>query len=156
MISFFVAEIFKFPYYANLVTDDIIGCASTVVWHKIKNISANNVAMLLKLGRDVAPYEICQMIHILMLLWQHAWFQSPASSKWNIAICDLTRQNTWPYLRPTPVLPSFCSVQLPMVTFDFKSFKFYTTLLLSSTLLILSSTFIYDWMQWRKWKKIPS
>ena len=26
--------------------------------------------MLLKLGRDVAPYELYQMVHILMLLWQ--------------------------------------------------------------------------------------
>ena len=32
--------------------------------------------MLLKLGRDVAPYEIYQMVHIVMLLWQHARFQS--------------------------------------------------------------------------------
>ena len=31
--------------------------------------------MLLKLGRDVAPCEIYQMEHILMLLWQHARFQ---------------------------------------------------------------------------------
>ena len=37
--------------------------------------------MLLKLGRDVAPYEIYQMVHILMLLWQHARFQSLSSSK---------------------------------------------------------------------------
>ena len=59
---FFVPEIFKFSDYANLVTDDIIGCASTVVQHKIKNISANNEAMLLKLARDVAPYEIYQMV----------------------------------------------------------------------------------------------
>ena len=81
MISFFVSEIFKFSCYANLVTDDVIGCASTVVRHKIKNISANNEAMLLKFGRDVAPYEIYQMVHILMLLWQHAQFQSPASLK---------------------------------------------------------------------------
>ena len=36
--------------------------------HKIENISANNEAMLLKLGRDVAPYKIYQMVHILMLL----------------------------------------------------------------------------------------
>ena len=84
----FFPEIFNFSYYANLVTDDVIGCASTVVWHKIKNISAINEAMLLKLGRDVAPYEIYQMEHILMLLWQHTRFQSPASSKWNITICD--------------------------------------------------------------------
>ena len=32
--------------------------------------------MLLKLGRDVTPYELYQMVHILMLLWQHAQFQS--------------------------------------------------------------------------------
>ena len=87
--------------------------------------------MLLKLGRDVAPYEIYQMVHILMLLWQHARFQSPASSKLNITICDSTRQNTWSYLRRMPVPPSLgrlfnifscilCPVQLQMVIFDFK------------------------------------
>ena len=76
MISCFVPEIFKFSYYANLTTDDVTGCVSTVVRHKIKNISANNEAMLLKLGRDVAPYEIYQIVHILMLLWQHVRFQS--------------------------------------------------------------------------------
>ena len=131
MISFFVPEIFKFSYYANLTNDDVIGCASTVVWHRIKNISANNEAMLLKLSRNVAPYEIFQMVHILMLLWKHARFQSPASSKWNITICDSTRQNTWSYLRRMPVPPPlgflfnvfnyiFCLMQLQMVIFDFK------------------------------------
>ena len=44
LISFFVPEIFKFSYYVNLVTDDVIGCASTVMRHKIKNISAKNEA----------------------------------------------------------------------------------------------------------------
>ena len=131
MISLFVSEIFKFSYYANLATDDVIGCAGTVVWHKIKNISANNEAMPLKLGSDVAPYEIYRMVHVLLLLWQHARFQSPASSKWNITICDSTRQNTWSYLRRMSVPPSlgllfnifnciFCPVQLQMVIFDFK------------------------------------
>ena len=62
--------------------------------------------MLLKLARDVAPYEIYHMVHILMLPWQHARFQSPASSKLNITICDSTRQNTWFYLRCMPVPPS--------------------------------------------------
>ena len=90
MITFFVPEIFKFSYYANLVTDDIIGCASIVVCHKIKNVSANIEGMLLKLSRDVAPYKIYQMERILMLLWQHARFQSPASSKLNITICSCT------------------------------------------------------------------
>ena len=37
--------------------------------------------MQLKLDRDVVPYEIYQKVHILVLLWQHAQFQSPASSK---------------------------------------------------------------------------
>ena len=32
--------------------------------------------MLLKFGRDVAPYKIYQTVHILMLLWQHAQLQS--------------------------------------------------------------------------------
>ena len=72
----------EFSYCANLVTADVIGCASTVVRHKIKNTSANNVAMILKLGRDVAPYvyKIYQMVPILMLLWQQARYRSPASS----------------------------------------------------------------------------
>ena len=49
-----------------------------------------------------------------MLLWQHAWFQSPASSKWNIAICDSTRQNTWSYLRRMPVPPSLKGPSQPV------------------------------------------
>ena len=106
---------------------------STVVWHKIKNTSANNEAMLLKLGRDVAPYKIYQIVHSLMLLWQHAWFQSPTSPKLNINICYSTRQNSWSHLhvRHIPVPPSlgiffsvfnciFCPMQLQMVIFDFK------------------------------------
>ena len=75
MISFFVPEIFKVSYYANLAIDDIIDGVSRVVQHKIKNISANNKAMLLKRGRDVAPNEIYQIVHILMLLWQLVRFQ---------------------------------------------------------------------------------
>ena len=73
MVFFFCC---KFFYYANLVADDVTVSASTVVCHKIKNISANNEAMLLKLDRHVAPYEIYQMVNILLLLWQQARFQS--------------------------------------------------------------------------------
>ena len=40
----------------------------SMVRNKIKNISANNEAMRLKLGRDVAPYEIYNTMYILMLL----------------------------------------------------------------------------------------
>ena len=36
---------------------------------KIKNISPNNEAMLLRLGKDVAPYEIYQMVRNVVLLW---------------------------------------------------------------------------------------
>ena len=56
MILFFCFRDIQVSHYANLVTDDVIGCASTVVSHNIKNISTNNEAMLLKLDRDVAPY----------------------------------------------------------------------------------------------------
>ena len=133
MISFFCSrdiQVFllcKFNHW-------LCNCASTLVWHKIKNISANNAAMLLKQcywSNAVVPYEIYHMVHILMLLWQHARFQSPASSKLNITICDSTRQNTRSYLRCMPVPPSldllfnffnciFCPMQLQMVIFDFE------------------------------------
>ena len=124
-------DIFRCSYYANFLTDNVIGCASTEVWHKIKNISANKAAMPLKLGGDVAPYEIYQIVHIFMLQWQHAWFQSPAFSKWNITFYDSIRQNTWSYLGRMPVPPLLgllfkicnyicCPVQLQMVIFYFK------------------------------------
>ena len=58
MISFFGPEILKLSNYANLVTDDVTGYASRVVRQKIKNIPTNEDVMLLKLGRDVVPYEI--------------------------------------------------------------------------------------------------
>ena len=66
VMSLFVPEIFRFSYYANLVTDDV---------------------------------KIYQIAPILMLLWQHAGFQTPASPKLNVTICDSARQNTWCYLR---------------------------------------------------------
>ena len=85
----------KFFYYANLVAADVTVSASTVVCHKIKNISANNEAMLLKLDRHVAPYEIYQMVNILLLLWRQARFQSLSLQiKYNITICNCMGQNT--------------------------------------------------------------
>ena len=50
---FFVPEIFKFSYYANLVTDDVMGCASSVQWQdtKLRISPPNNEEMLLKLCR---------------------------------------------------------------------------------------------------------
>ena len=41
---------------------------SIMVFSGVAYISANNEAMLLKLGRDVAPYKIYQMVYILLLL----------------------------------------------------------------------------------------
>ena len=49
--------------------------------------------MLLKLGRDVAPYEIYQMVHILMLLLATCSVPVPSSLKSNITICSCTGQN---------------------------------------------------------------
>ena len=82
MISFFCFRDIQVSHYANLVTDDVIGCASAVVWHKIKNISVNNEAMLLKLGRDVAPYKIYHMVHISMLLKK--FVQKSSTNIWSV------------------------------------------------------------------------
>ena len=112
MAFFFLRYLFLFQRYSSfpimqiwhLMTSSVV----QVQWcdTKLRISPPNNEAMLLKLGRDVAPYEIYQTVYILMLLWQHAWFQSPASSKLNITTCDSTRQNTWSYLRRMPVPPS--------------------------------------------------
>ena len=99
---FFVPEILKFFYCANLVTDEAIGCASTLGRNKIKNTFANNEAILLKLGSNVAPYEIYQMVPIVMLLWQHTRPQSLSSSKSNITICNCTGQNIQKVLKRRP------------------------------------------------------
>ena len=56
---------FKFSYYANLGTDDVDR-------HRWCDTQRNK-AVLLKLGKDVAPYEIYQMVHILMLLWKYSY-----------------------------------------------------------------------------------
>ena len=110
VIFFLVPEIFKISYYASYVTDDVIGCAGTAVRHKIKSISSNIEAMLLKLGGDAASCKIYQMVHSLLLPWQHARFQSPASPKLNITICDSRRQNTRFYLRRMASFNSIASL----------------------------------------------
>ena len=56
-IFFLLKRYSSLPTMQILVTDDVIGFASTVLRQKIKNISASNEAMRLKLGRDFAPYE---------------------------------------------------------------------------------------------------
>ena len=99
MISFVVPEIFNFSYYANLVTDDPFGCATTVVWDKIKNISANNEAMQLKLGRDQIYDSTRQniwsyLISIGAATNSNIWFlrgrdQNRACSHSNILMCTI-------------------------------------------------------------------
>ena len=95
------------------------------------NISASNEAMQVKLGRDVAPYEIYQMVHILMLLLATCSVPVPSYLKSNITICSCTGQNiqlkmlkrrpnegeTGMCLRQDQV---FCFVELQMVIFHFE------------------------------------
>ena len=59
-------------------------------------------------------------VPILILLWQHCRYQSPASPKLNFTICDSTRRNTWCYLMPRSHqslnISSLCSAELSPVT----------------------------------------
>ena len=83
---------------------------------------------ILYLGfRATLNFRKFKMVHILMLLWQHAQFQSPASSKLNITICDSTRQNTWSCLRCMPVPPSMWSPLTFFVYFALRSYKWKET-----------------------------
>ena len=65
--------------------------------------------MLLKLGRDVAPYKIYLIVHILMLLWQHARFQSLLFKIKNYHLRLLGAKDQ-----------IFCLVELQMVIFHFE------------------------------------
>ena len=88
-MSFFVPGIFKFSDYANLVIDDAIGWASTVVWHKVKNISASNEACAIE------TWQGCCTLGNL-----------PGGTHFDIAMatssvpvsCNSPRQNTWSYV----------------------------------------------------------
>ena len=73
--SHLVPEIFKIFVLCKLGTDDIISVLICKSKHKIENISASNTAMKLKLGEHIIVLEMHQMVYILMLLWQHIWFQ---------------------------------------------------------------------------------
>ena len=55
LISSLVPEIFTILYYANELIDDVTSGSSMVPKHKINNISANNKAMLIKLGTSIVP-----------------------------------------------------------------------------------------------------
>ena len=83
------------------------------------------------LCRNIPPYRMYQMVHILMLPWQNARFQSPASSKWNITNFDTTRQYTWWYLSHMPVPPSlgFLFNIFKWIYFPTCSYKWYYLIL---------------------------
>ena len=104
MILFFCFRDIQVSHYANLVTDDVIGCARAVVWHKIKNISVNNEAMLLKLGRDVAPYKIYQMVHISMLLKK--FVRNSSTNIWSVGNAQTESLETC-LLYHSPILSQF-------------------------------------------------
>ena len=87
--------------------------------------------MLLKLGRNVAPCEIYQMVHILCCYGNMLSSSLLPLQNKILPFCYSTRQNTWSYLRRMPVPPSlgllfnifnciFYPVQLQMVIFDLK------------------------------------
>ena len=55
LISSLVPEIFMILYHANELTDDVTSGSRMVPKHKINKISANNKAMLIKLGIGIVP-----------------------------------------------------------------------------------------------------
>ena len=71
-ISFFVLEIFKFLYYANEESDDVIDRSTKT----IKNISRNIGAVIFKLGTRNVHHIRNKMRPTILLPWQHPWFQS--------------------------------------------------------------------------------
>ena len=74
-ISFFVVEIFAFFYYANEESDDVIDSTKTVKY-RIKNISRNIGAVIFKFGTKNVHHKRNKMTPVLLLPWQHPWFQS--------------------------------------------------------------------------------
>ena len=79
-------------------------------WKSTMKIFPLKSGLQMQLGRDVVTYEIYQMVHSLMLLWQHAWFQSlPLQHQ----ILPFVVART--LLREDQV---FCLVESKMVIFD--------------------------------------
>ena len=125
---FLIDEIFKVFYYSNLITFDLM-CANTVVRHKLGMSLPVMKQCYWNLAGMLYPMKYIRWC-TFWCWWQHAWFQSSASLKWNITFCDSTRQNAWSYLRRMAVPPSsgllfnifkciFCPVQLQMIIFHF-------------------------------------
>ena len=74
--SFFVLEIFAFLYYANEVSDDVIGGSTKTAQHSIENNSGNIQAVFFKLGTSNVHHKRNRMTPTMMLPWQHSWLQS--------------------------------------------------------------------------------
>ena len=79
MAFFFLRYLFLFQRYSSFPIMQIWSLmTSSVVQVQWCDTKLRISPPIRKLGRDVAPYEIYQMVDILMLLWQHARFQSPS------------------------------------------------------------------------------
>ena len=66
-ISFFFLEIFKFLYYANEGSDDVIDRSTKTVQHSIKNISGNIKAVFLKLGTRNVHHKRNKLTAVMQL-----------------------------------------------------------------------------------------
>ena len=60
-------EIFKFLYYANEESDDIIGGSTKTVQHSITNISRNIKAVFFKLGTRNEHHKRKKMTLVVLL-----------------------------------------------------------------------------------------
>ena len=67
-ISVFVLEIFKFLYYANEGSDDVIDRSTKTVQQSIKNISGNIKVVFLKLGTRDVHHKRNKMTAVMQLL----------------------------------------------------------------------------------------
>ena len=94
VISSFVPEIFTILYYANQIADDVTNCSNMVSKHKMTNIAANNWVRHLNLDNNNVLQKIYHIVHILMLLWQHAWSQFSFRFESTIINCDSIKRNT--------------------------------------------------------------
>ena len=72
-ISFFVLETFRFLYYANAESDDVIGGFTKTVQHSIKNISRNIGAVFFKPGTRTVHHKRNRMTPNMFL---PSWLQS--------------------------------------------------------------------------------
>ena len=73
---FFVLEIFRFLYYANERSDDVIDRSTKTMKYWIKNISRNIGALIIKLGTSNVHHKRNKMTPTILFPWQHPWLQA--------------------------------------------------------------------------------